>query len=300
MAGTAQRSVRARASQRVVRDLSRPVLSASTLDVGRDLLDAAHRHRLGAHAVALAYRVLISLVPLALLSIALMGAFGLESVWQGSISPTLHRHLMPSVAAAADDTAQGIFERNGAVLLALATVMVVWNTFRAMREVEHTLDEIHEKQRPARAFLPGVGRRLALAGVVDVCILGALGLFVAAPRVVDDGTVHQVLVVLRWLPALLLLWLAVAALFRYAPAERPQTRWASGGSALVVGGWLVASVAFGAWSASVASYKTALGTLTAFLVLTAYTQAVAYVFVLGAQLDETLRRRESGSRASRR
>src|SRR5439155_10804160 len=76
MAGTAQRSVRARASQRVVRDLSRPVLSASTLDVGRDLLDAAHRHRLGAHAVALAYRVLISLVPLALLSIALMGAFG--------------------------------------------------------------------------------------------------------------------------------------------------------------------------------------------------------------------------------
>src|SRR5436309_2974260 len=175
MAGTAQRSVRARASQRVVRDLSRPVLSASPLDVGRDLLDAAHRHR-----------------------------------------------------------------------------------------------------------------------------LGALGRFVAAPRVVDDGTAHQVLVVLRWLPALLLLWLAVAALFRYAPAERPQTRWASGGSALVVGGWLVASVAFGAWSASVASYKTALGTLTAFLVLTAYTQAVAYVFVLGAQLDETLRRRESGSRASRR
>lgn len=59
----------------------------------------------------------------------------------------------------------------------------------------------------------------------------------------------------------------------------------------MVGGRLVASVLFGVWSTSIADYKTGLGTLTAFLVLTAYTLVVAYVFVMGAQLDEPLHRR---------
>jgi membrane protein len=98
--------------------------------------------------------------------------------------------------------------------------------------------------------------------------------------------------------AVVLLWVTVTLLIRYAPAEKPEMRWASGGSALVVGGWLAASALFGWWSASVANYKTATGTLTAFLVLTAYTLVLAYVFVLGAQLDETLRPREHGSSRS--
>jgi uncharacterized BrkB/YihY/UPF0761 family membrane protein len=53
------------------------------------------------------------------------------------------------------------------------------------------------------------------------------------------------------------------------------------------------------WSTQIANYKTGLGTLTAVLVLTAYTMVVAYVFLLGAQLDELLRRRNEPSRKRR-
>jgi membrane protein len=129
--------------------------------------------------------------------------------------------------------------------------------------------------------------------------VGALLSFVVGPRVVEAGAVHWTLEAARWIVAVVLLWIAVTALFRYAPAERPEMSWASGGSAVVVCGWLLASVLFGVWSTQIANYKTGLGTLTAVLVLTAYTMVVAYVFLLGAQLDELLRRRNEPSRKRR-
>ena len=74
--------------------------------------------------------------------------------------------------------------------------------------------------------------------------------------------------------------------------ERPEARWASAGSALVVVTWLLMSLLFGWWALSIANYKTAAGTLLAFLFLTAYVLASSAIFLAGAQLDE-LARRES-------
>ena len=283
-----------------MRAITLPAARETTLEVATDVVGTLRRHRLATHATALAFRVLTSLVPLALLGIGVLRALGLQSVWTESIAPTLHRHLAPSAAAAADEVARGIFERSGLGLLALASLMVLWNTFRATSEVERALDEIHERELQERPLVETLARRLALAVVVDLCLVSALLSFVVAPRIVHAGTAHLALEALRWVLAVGLLWAAVTALFRYAPLERPEASWASGGSALVVGTWLVASVLFGFWSTSVADYRTGVGTLTAFLVLTAYTLVVSYVFVLGAQLDETLRRRnEAGGARSR-
>src|SRR5215210_3078955 len=44
--------------------------------------EAYARHGLATHAAALAFRVLVALVPLTLLGIALLGALGLEDVWR--------------------------------------------------------------------------------------------------------------------------------------------------------------------------------------------------------------------------
>jgi uncharacterized BrkB/YihY/UPF0761 family membrane protein len=68
---------------------------------------------------------------------------------------------------------------------------------------------------------------------------------------------------------------------------------------VIIGCWLGTSVLFGLWSAYVANYKTAVGALTAFLALTTYVLALTSVFVFGAQLDETLRRRAGGRGRSR-
>ena len=56
---------------------------------------------------------------------------------------------------------------------------------------------------------------------------------------------------------------------------------------MIVAGWLLLSAAFGIWVAEIASYKSATGTLLAFLVLTAYALTVSAVFLIGVEIDET-------------
>ena len=82
----------------------------------------------------------------------------------------------------------------------------------------------------------------------------------------------------------------MALLVRYAPAEHPEPRWASAGSLLVVGGWIVATVVFGWYVKAIANFKTAVGSLTVFLVLTAYVFTSAAILLVGVQLDELLRK----------
>ncbi len=267
----------------------------SAVQLAREVLATMRRHRLGTHATALAFRVLVSMVPLALLGIGLLGALGLRSVWDDSIAPVVRDRVAASVARAADDTVHRIFARSDAALIALAGALVVWNTLLAVREAEHALDEIHE-QEGRRPFWSGLATGIPLAVAIDLALVGALLAVVVPPRAVRDGPWHGVAELARWPAAVALVWLAVALLVRYAPGEHPEPRWASAGSALVVGGWVGATAGFGWWTTSVASYRTAVGTLTAFLVLTGYALALGLVFVLGAQLDETLRRRDGGRR----
>jgi membrane protein len=86
------------------------------------------------------------------------------------------------------------------------------------------------------------------------------------------------------------------ALVRFGPAEKPETRWASAGSLLVVGSWILATIGFSWWVGSVANFKTAIGSLTVFLVLTAYVFTSAAIFLVGVQLDELLRKDVRGAK----
>jgi membrane protein len=92
-----------------------------------------------------------------------------------------------------------------------------------------------------------------------------------------------------------LLGVALGLLVRYAPAEHPEPRWASAGSFAVVDIWILAPIGFKWWVSSVANFETAVGTLTVFLVLTAYVFTSSAIFLLGVQLDELLRK---GSRSA--
>jgi membrane protein len=278
-----------------MRAVALPATNHEALEIARDVASAMRRHRLGTHAGAVAFRVLVALVPLGLLGIGLLGVFGLQSVWRDSISATLHRHLLPPIALALDDTAERIFRHDGVGLIALAIALVVWNTLRAVREIEHALDEIHELEG-RRSARPAFAVGLLLAVAVDLCVVLATLTVVVPPRLVGPGPGEEALSAARWPAAAMLLWVAVTLLLRYAPGERPQFRWASAGSALVVFSWLCASALFGLWSEHVANYKTALGTLSAFLVLTTYVLVLAYVLILGGQVDETLRRRNGRRR----
>jgi membrane protein len=81
---------------------------------------------------------------------------------------------------------------------------------------------------------------------------------------------------------------------RFAPAQKPDARWASAGSLLVIGVWIIATLLFDLWVRYVADFKTAIGSLTGLLLVTLYFFVSSVIFLIGAELDELLRKETRG------
>lgn len=244
-------------------------------------------HDLFAYASAIAFRALVALVPLTLLGLALLGAFGLRDVWTDTIAPAIEGRVTLPVYGAIDYSVDRIFSSSTAGLIAFAVVLLVWDLFWAVGAVVLALNRIHDV-RDARSARRRVATRLWLAVVVGCCLVGAALVVLVAPKAAE-GAADVVIGLGRWVVAVTLLGLAVGLLVRYAPAERPKARWASAGSLLIIGTWIAASLLFRVYVSSVANFETAVGSLTVFLVLTAYVLTTSMIFVVGAQLDELLR-----------
>jgi membrane protein len=236
--------------------------------------------------------VLVSLVPLTLLGLAFLGALGVEDVWRSEIGPAVAERVRPAVFAGIDDTVEQVFARSALPLIAFASLLALWHVARGMRLVMKALNAIHgvkEARDVKRLLLTDLALSVALIAVVACSFL----LVTVLPRAVDGGLASVGLRIGAWLAAGVLLGGVIGVLVRYAPAERPEVRWASAGSLAIVVAWVVATAGFAWWAGSVANYKSAAGVLLAFLVLTTYVLVSTSIFLVGVQLDELARKARS-------
>jgi membrane protein len=235
-------------------------------------------------ASAIAFRVLVSLVPLVLLGLALLGVLGLEDVWTDSIAPQVQERVTSPVFTAIDFSAERVFASGSTGVIAFASLLLLWELSRAVRAIMVALNVIHDVEED-RSALRLLATTLALALAIGVMLVASVLAVTVLPRL-GGGVIEAALTVGAWGFAVVLLGLVIGLLVRYAPAERPSVGWASAGSALVVATWIGASLLFGWWAGSVADYQTAVGALTGVLVLTAYLLVSSAIFLVGAQLDE--------------
>ena len=269
------------------RDLSAP----------RELVVSFREHRLFVYATSIGFRALMALVPVALLALGLLGALGLKQTWHKSVAPEIRPHVTPAVFHAVDDSALKIMGTGTAPLIVFATALVLWDVSLALAAIIEALNRIHdvEDRRSSRRRLATV---LALAVVTAVCLIGSLLIMTVAPRV-HGHIVHFVFGVGRWIVGPLLLMVVVGAVMQFGPAERPEKRWASAGSLLVIVVWLVASLLFKFWATNVADFKSAVGSLSVLLFLSWYVFVSSAILLVGAQVDELLRKRARRAGASR-
>ena len=264
-----------------------PIRTSSVRNAAHDLAECFSEHSLLIYASAIAFRAIVALVPLTLLGLALLGAFGLEDVWTDTIAPVLKDHLTLPVFNGIDFTVNQIFSTNKTSLIALSTALVVWDMTWAVNVVTQALNRIHDVEEH-RSKLRRLAVAVGLGIAVVACLITAVLVQSVAPSV-THGAPDTVLSILRWPVSIFFLWAAVTLLFRYAPSEKPEMRWASVGSFLVIATWLVASALFRGWVTEVANFKSATGSLTVFLVLTSYILVSATIFLIGAELDERVR-----------
>jgi membrane protein len=256
-----------------------------------DLTRRLSDHELPIYASAIAFRGLISVIPLALLALGLLGALGLQDTWHNSIAPAIEPRVLPAVFDGINASVEKILTSSTAGLIAFASALALWDLTIGMAAIMRALNRVHDVQED-RSLLRRVGIAVGLACGVCACVIAAILLLVIAPRA--NGAFHVLLGILRWLLAPLLLGLAVGLLVRFAPAQKPEARWASAGSLLVIATWIVATLLFRLWITYVANFKTAIGSLTGLLLVTLYFFVSSAIFLIGAELDELLRKETRG------
>jgi membrane protein len=264
--------------------------AGGALQLVRQLAGRFSEHGQFVYASAIAFRALVSLVPLTLLALGLLGAFGLQDVWRDTVAPAIEPRFTPQVFRAIDSSAEKIFANSTAGLIAFASILLFWNLFATVFVVMPALSRIHDVQERRR-----LGRRIGVAAglglAIGLCVIGAVLDVVLVGRIHAGPVANGALAVAKWGAAIAILGLAVGLLVRFAPAERPEVSWASVGSIVVVAGWMLASLVFRWWVTSVANFTSAVGQLTFFLLLTAYVYISSAIFLVGTELDELLRKK---------
>src|SRR5262245_7648483 len=247
-------------------------------DIGSAFLE----HNLLTYAAAIAFQALIALVPLSLFTLGVLGATGNRGLWIDHAAPAIRGRLTSPVYEGIDYSVRRILDNGTAGLIAVAVALSLWYLTAAMRAVIEALDQIHDVDDD-RSWKERIVTAVVLGLVTGGCLFGAFLIVLGGPRGILLGLV-------RWVAALALIALVVLLLLRFAPAQRPETSWASLGAGLIVVAWVVASLLFRLWITYVADFKSPIGTLTTLLVLTSYVFVSTCVFLAGAQLDELLRK----------
>jgi membrane protein len=251
-------------------------------------VDLFDRHLLLDHASAIAFNVLKAIVPLTLLGLALLGAIGKQDVWQQTLFPRIQQHLQPTTAHAINAAVERIFSTDSTGLIVLASLMVIWYVSGSVRAVMGSINDIYETEE-TRSWKERYPVSFGLAVAIAVGLVGSLLVVTVAPALAHHGVASVAVSIARWLVAIALLALAVAVLVRFAPAERRAKKWASAGSILVIVAWIGATLLFDLFVTHVANFKTAVGSLTVFLVLIGYVYTSSIIFLVGVELDELLR-----------
>jgi membrane protein len=249
-------------------------------------------HELLTYASAIAMQAFVAAVALVLFGLGMLGATGHEDVWNSSIAPQIQSRVLPGVFAGIDETVQTIFQQNSAGLLVFASLLAVWEVSGGVRAIMGALNRIYETEE-TRSWMIRRPLSLGIAIVIIAALSGALLVGIGLRHTVH-GSWGLPFAVLRWVAAIVLLGLAFGLLVRLAPAERRATSWATGGATLVVVAWLVQSLIFRWYVTSVANFKTAPGSLLAFLVITTYFYVGAIILLVGIELDELLRKDVQG------
>ena len=91
------------------------------------------------------------------------------------------------------------------------------------------------------------------------------------------------------------MWGVLAIIIRWAPSARPHAKLVSAGAALAVGGWIAASLVFGAYVSYLADFKSPYGNLVSVMVVMAYLYWLSVTFLVGVLVDAVLAERSRSS-----
>lgn len=171
----------------------------------------------------------------------------------------------------------------------ISLLVAIWGVVSGTTSMMSALNMAYgeeEKRSLFRYYLIALG--LAVATIVAAVI--ALALIAVLPAIIGmmplGGFGQWVATVVRWPILIVLVLLALAVLFRYAPSrDEPKWRWVSWGAVAATVLWIVGSALFSLYVGEFASYNKTYGSLGAVVVLMMWLYLSSFAVLLGAVLN---------------
>ncbi|OBG18387.1 ribonuclease BN [Mycolicibacterium celeriflavum] len=250
-------------------------------------------------AAALTYYAVLSIFPALVVMVSLLGVFG-----QGRRTVDGLLDIADDVApASALDTLRPSVEQlvnspTAGLALVMGIVGALWSASGYVGAFGRAMNRIYEidegrpvwKLRPVQLLLTLAGLVIAAAVVLMLAISGPVARWVGDAIGLGDAAV-TVWSIAKWPLILLFVVLAVAILYYVAPnVEQPRFRWISGGAALAIVVWVVASLLFGVYVANFSSYNRTYGALAGVIVFLLWLWITNLALLFGAEVDAELER----------
>jgi membrane protein len=178
--------------------------------------------------------------------------------------------------------------------LAISLLAVLWSASSGVQGLVKGLNLVYDEQE-TRGFLKLRGLSLLLTlGAILVTVV-ALALIAVFPGVVDGLGLGQAAElaasIARWVVLALLVLVALAVLYRFAPDRaNPRWRWVSWGAVVALVLWLLGSVGFSWYVDNFGKYNQTYGALAAVIILLLWLFLSSFAVLFGAELDAEIER----------
>jgi membrane protein len=265
-------------------------------------------HRMSTYAVALAYRGLFALFPFMLLLVVLIGAFGppdaidrIVAEIKAQSAEQVPQQLEPVVEQGREqiqpleDMARRAERRAEGGLLIFGVALAIWSVSALASTLADAFNNAYGLVE-GRRWWKAQALSLISGPIVAVAVIVAVVLMLTGSRVAEDvaqafGLRNLFVTLWAWLRfpvALVLLWAALSAVYRYSPAVTQPLTNVMLGAAVAVLAWAVASVGFSVYLANFADFGVTYGSLGAAVGLLVYLNFSASIVLMGAELNAAL------------
>lgn len=175
--------------------------------------------------------------------------------------------------------------------LSMGILITLWSASAGIDNMRGTLNEVYNLKE-TRSLFKAKLTSLLLTIAVGILILTALGFIVYGSQFLDSVLPidsQYVLEALEWLTILVLVLLAFALIYNFAPNHAPfEWKWVSPGAIIGVILWVVLSAAFRLYLSYFDSYAATYGSLGAMIILLLWLYLTALVILIGGAINAIL------------
>jgi membrane protein len=267
-----------------------PSVAVAGRKLAPSVLGAFRRNGLINFAAAIAFLIVLAMVPFLLFLLALLGFLELEEVWRKDVAPEIRNSVSDPAYRLLDSTATRVLNEKQVWWLTAGFALALWELSAATRVTMTALDRIYGFHR-RRGFFELFPRSVVLGLAMGVAAVTAVVVVRFVPLLTGDldGVAAALSFVARWLVAAAVLGAGVALLVHYGSATHQPLPWVTVGTGLVMIAWVGMSILFGIYVTYVANYGSVFGNLATFFVLLLYVFASSIAFLVGVQTDACIR-----------